>query len=415
MLLTGVRRPTVAGAREAAHRLGRAVALPAEDVDLWSCTERILADDVGIDATHPPFDCSAMDGWAVRAADTARASDEDPVLLRITAEARAGAPSRETLVAGLCAPISTGARMPDGADAVIRLEDARADEGALRVSAPVGVGRDVRRAGEDLEPGLHTVPAGTRLHPGDVAVLAAAGLDRVRCVRRPTARIVVTGDEVAAPGGRVRDAIVPDITGPAIASLLSLAGFDVVAPLYVPDDPDRTIAALTSGSVDLVVTSGGASVGAHDHVRRALHDLRAEPAMDGIAMRPGGPAWMGTIRDATGAPTIVLSLPGNPGAAVTVAALLLDPLARGLAGRPPAPVRYAVVADRLNPAPAHDRALRVAVDADEHGCATALVLPGQQSHRVASLPTTDGFLLVPAGCPPITAGSSAQLVLVGAG
>lgn len=405
-------------ARRAAAELGAAAALGVERVALDGCAGRTAAADVVARRALPGFASSAMDGWAVRAADLAGAGAGRPVVLHATGESAAGHPSAGTVVRGTAVRISTGARIPEGADAVVRIEETTHAGDDVAVAVDVAPGRDVRRAGEDVAVGAVAVRAGERLGPGHVALLAGLGVGAVDVRTRPRAVVVITGDEVVplgAIGGELPEGRLHDVGGPALAALLTAAGADVVAVRHVGDDLAATTAALGDVDADLVLTCGGMSVGEHDHVRRALADLGADERVAGLALQPGRPSWLGTLPGPTGARP-VLALPGNPGAALTVAALLATPLLHAMAGREPAaPLRA-----RLQAATHGDarrvRALRVALGEDELGARTAAVLDGQQPHRLASLPATDAYALIPAADGDLPAGTVVEVVLVpGAG
>ncbi|CAB4917311.1 unannotated protein [freshwater metagenome] len=434
-------------ARRAAAELGAAVGLGVERVALDRCADRTAAADVLARGALPRFASSAMDGWAVRAADLAGAGAGRPVVLRATGESAAGHPSAATVAAGTAMRISTGARIPDGADAVVRIEETAPAGDDVAVAVDVAPGRDVRRAGEDVAAGAVVVRAGERLGPGHVALLAGLGVVAVDVRARPRAVVVITGDEVVplgragagpVPVGRTPDGAGPsdpgagrasppgpvdhelpdgrlhDVGGPALAALLTAAGADVVAVRHVGDDLAATTAALADVDADLVLTCGGMSVGEHDHVRRALADLGADERVSGLALQPGRPTWLGALPGPAGARP-VLALPGNPGAALTVAALLAVPLLRAMTGREPAgPLRA-----RLQAATHGDarrvRALRVALGEDEHGGRTAVVLDGQQPHRLASMPATHAYALIPAADGDLPAGSVVEVVPVPGG
>ncbi|MEV4423269.1 molybdopterin molybdotransferase MoeA, partial [Patulibacter sp. NPDC049589] len=335
-----------------------------------------------------------------------------------------GRPADVAVLAGGALRISTGARLPAGADAVVRVEDAEAvggedveavgGEGAVAVRVAVDPGRDVRRAGEDVAPGDVAVRAGERLHLGHVALLAGLGATVVACRRRPRALVVVTGDEVAATGDAPGDGGIHDVGGPALAALLRASGADVLAVRHAGDDRDGTIAAFSDHDADLVISSGGVSVGPHDHVRGALAALGADERIAGLALQPGRPTWLGSVPGEHG-PRPVLALPGNPGAAITVAALLLPPLLGGMTGRAPAaPLRARLTAATHGDA-RRVRALRVALGEDADGGRTATVLQAQQPHRLASFPATTAFALLPAADGPLPAGAVVEVVVVPAG
>jgi len=433
-------------ARAAAVLLGEAAPVGSEDVALDACVGRIVAADLPASASLPHFDSSAMDGWAVRATDVTGAAADRPVVLRTAGETRAGHPSARVVEPGAAMRISTGARLPAGADAVVRIEETTPASGAAPDGAPAAVdpgsrvdvggghgagsaaarddvavlvavqpGRDVRRAGEDVAVGAIAVRAGERLHPGHVALLAGLGVGSVRVRARPRALVVVTGDEVVAGGGDLEPGRIHDVGGPALVALLRSAGARVTGVRHVGDDRDATVAALTHPEADLVVTCGGVSVGEHDHVRAALRELGADERVGGLALQPGRPSWLGALPGDRGLRP-VLALPGNPGAAITVAALLAGPVLRAMTGRAPAPPLRARLLEPTRGDARRVRALRVALGEDDDGGRTARVLEGQQPHRLASLPETAAYALIPAADGPVAAGTVVEVVPVaGAG
>jgi molybdopterin molybdotransferase len=408
-----VQPSSLADARAAAVALGTAAATPTETVALGAAAGRVAAEDVAVRIALPRFDGSAMDGWAVRAADVGGADDGGPVVLRIAEEARAGHPSATALALGTAAPISTGARLPAGADAVVRSEDAEATHDAVAVRVAVASGADVRRAGEDVGPGDEAVLRGEVLHAGRIALLAGTGITAVRCRRRPRVTLIVTGDEVAH--GALGEAEVHDVNGPALAALLAAAGADVVATVRVGDDREATRRAFAAAEGDVVVSCGGVSVGPHDHVRPALAALGAQEHVGAVALQPGKPAWLGALPGAEG-PRPVVALPGNPGAAVVCATLLAVPLLRACEGNAPAPAQYARLAAGTHGDARRVRALRATLRADPDGGRTAVVLDGQEPHRLGSLARTEALALVPPDAGALAPGAVVEVVpLPGAG
>jgi molybdopterin molybdotransferase len=276
-----------------------------ETIPLSDALGRVAAEPLVAALALPAFDNSAMDGYAVRAADT-------PGALRVVGEARAGAPSPHAVGAGEAIRVSTGARLPAGADAVARSEICT---GEVSVEEAVACGRDVRRAAEEVAPGGVLVGAGVRLGALELGALAAAGVEAV-AVKRVRTAIIATGDELGASalqGG------VPDSNRTMLAAL---AG-DVVSSVRVGDDEAAIAAAISDAleRADLVVTCGGMSVGPHDHVRAALERAGVELRFAGVAISPGRPVAFG-VHPGGGA---VLGLPGNPLSAYVAHRLLLGP------------------------------------------------------------------------------------------
>lgn len=302
---------------ERALALVRAWALrqPPEMVPVREAVGRLLAEDVPMRSDHPAFDNSAMDGVAVRSHDT-------PGRLTVRGESRAGAPARERLGAGEAARISTGAEIPEGADAVVPRE--RVDDEGHAVTVPeVAPGANVRRRGETARAGDVLLRTGTRVAAHHLGAIASAGHAAVVCRRRARAAVLVTGDEIVPVGEPLAAGEVWDVNGVALPPLLHAAGAEVVDVRGVADDRVATVAALERAleEADLVVTSGGVSVGDHDHVRPALEGLGVEEVFWGVGIRPGHPLYLGA-REATR----VLAVPGNPVAATVCLLVFGRPL-----------------------------------------------------------------------------------------
>ena len=308
-----------------------ATPLPAEDLSLAQAAGLVLAADVASPVPLPRFDNAAMDGFAVRAPDLTSASNQAPVRLRIIGTSVAGEPCRVALTEGSALRIATGAPMPAGGDAVVRLEDAEAPEADAAVfGSAVVSGTNVRRRGEDLQAGDVLLAAGAAMGPGQVAAAAAAGVDRVAVRRRPRVTVIVTGDEVVAAGSVVGEAHVADAIGPALCA--ALEGLDCVPSLLgpVPDDAGDAAHAVIDAArgADVVITSGGISVGPRDHVRAAL--LSAGASVVAVAIRPGKPFAFGR-RDGS----LLFGLPGNPVSALVAFEFFVRPALNVLMGRQP--------------------------------------------------------------------------------
>jgi len=260
--------------------LGRALALPAERVPLGEAAGRFLAEP-GLAATDlPPFASSAMDGFAIRAADT-------PGLLEIVGRIAAGRPAATALGAGEAMGISTGGVVPEGADAVIPIENVVERDNVVVIDSPVEAGSNVRPRAGDIGAGQELVPAGRPLGAAQIAALAAAGVGDLICHKRPRVTILATGTELRRPGEALRTGEIYESNGVMLEVALAAAGALVERPSSVPDDEDAHRAALTSGlEADVLVTTGGVSVGPHDLVRRLGADLGVEEIFWGVAMRP---------------------------------------------------------------------------------------------------------------------------------
>ncbi len=326
---------------EAARRLvlERARPLGDELVPLDAALGRVLAEDVIAVEAVPAFDNSAMDGYAIRAADAASADVEAPALLWVAGESRAGHAAPVELGAGEAIAISTGALAPAGADAVVPVELTAARNGSVEVRGKVARGANIRRAGEDVAAGERVLAAGAALGPAELGVLAAAGRPEVRCALRPRLSVLLTGDELIGPGEPLRPGAVRDSNAYTVPALAARAGAEVVAVERAGDDAAVTERALSASlAADALVVCGGVSVGAHDHVRPALARLGVEQVFWRLALRPGKPTWFG--RRPGGA--LVFGLPGNPVSAMVTFLLLVRPALLAMQGRDPSPRRLAV-------------------------------------------------------------------------
>jgi molybdopterin molybdotransferase len=318
-------RISIADARHAV--LEHAARLEAEEVDLDDALGRVLAGDAVAPSDLPPFSSSGMDGFAVLAADTA----EVPARLRVVGESRAGAPADVAVTPGTAIRVSTGAQMPDGADAVVRQEITESGEGEVVVLEAVAPGNDVRYAGEDIPAGATILQPGTLLGAAEIGGLAAVNIARPAVVRRPRLALVSTGDEIVDPGRALQPGEIRDANRPALTAAARAAGADVIASLRVGDDRESTIATLGEAlhGADIVATVGGVSVGPHDHVRPALEHLGARQVFCRVSLKPGGQVCFYIAADGT----LVFALPGNAASALTAFRVLVVPAIYGMLGR----------------------------------------------------------------------------------
>jgi molybdopterin molybdotransferase len=372
--------------------LERAAPLAVERVPLGEALGRVLAEDVRGEEPVPGFDSSAMDGFAVRAADTEGASAAAPAELPIAVESRTGAPAGAAVLPGEACRISTGAAIPAGSDAVVPVEEARVAAGHVLVEVPVEAGRYVRRAGEDVAVGETVLERGDELGPAALGVLAAIGHLSPRCRRRPRVAVLTSGDELLAPGEAMRPGAVRDSSRHTVPALVERAGAELVGVDTAPDDPAAIRSALAPLlKADVAVVCGGVSVGEHDHVRHVLAELGAEAAFWGVALRPGKPTWFGT-RGAT----LVFGLPGNPVSAMVAFILLVRPALATLAGAAPERTRTTAILDRdYEKAPGRAHAVRCRLALREDGW-HATPAPRQGSHVLTSMLGADCLALAPA-------------------
>jgi molybdopterin molybdotransferase len=401
---------------ESAQRLvlERATALSAENVNLSEALGCTLAEDVRSAETVPGFDNSAMDGYAVRASDTTGASTTSPRLLRILDESRAGHPAHNILKSGHAIAISTGAMIPRGADAVVRIEDTHRVGPEIEVRAPAKRGQYVRFAGEDIQAGDVVLRAGTLMGPFELGVLAAVGRGYVPCVRRPSLRVLTTGDELLDPHEPLRPGGVRNANAYTVPALARLAGAEVLGVETVGDAPEATATALEQMlACDVAVVCGGVSVGEHDHVRRALETAGAEQLFWGVALRPGKPTWFGTRPAARGEPeTLVFGLPGNPVSAIVTFLLFVRPALRSLCGAYPERDRLIATMDedyRKEPGRAH--AVRCKLELRDDGWHARPTGP-QGSHMLTSMLGAEGLAIVPTASEGVGVGERIEIELV---
>lgn len=308
---------------------GIAKPLGVESIALADARGRVLAAPVLAGRPSPSRDVSAMDGFAVREADLATM----PVSLPVVGESFAGAGFTGTLGPGDCLRIFTGAPLPTGADRVIIQEDVRLDGGLATFSQPLNDRRHLRLTGSDFEAGDLLVPAGRRLNAQRMVAAAAANLGELRVYRRPTVAILATGDELAEPGASSLGAdAIPESVSFGVAALSEDWGAQVVSRRRCGDDLAalQGAAATAVAQADVVVVTGGASVGERDFAREMFAPLGLELLFSKVDIKPGKPVWMGRAGGA-----VIVGLPGNPTSALVTARLFLAPLLAGLSGRNP--------------------------------------------------------------------------------
>jgi len=306
---------------EAARPLG------TEQVPLSAAAGRILAEPVVARVDSPPADVSAMDGYAVRQADL----EAGLTRLRVAGESFAGAAGGQTIGSGEALRIFTGAPLPAGADRVVIQEVVEREGGEAVIAGPLSSGRHVRTRGSDFAAGDTLLEAGRRLDPRALVAAAAADLDQVAVHRRPAITIIGTGDELVEPGEAAgRPDTIPESVSFGVAALAELWGGEVVRRARLRDDPQalEQAAARALAASDLIVVTGGASVGERDYAKAMFASAGLELIFAKIAIKPGKPVWLGRA-----AGKLVLGLPGNPTSALVTARLLLAPLVAGLAGR----------------------------------------------------------------------------------
>jgi molybdopterin molybdotransferase len=383
--------------------LARVRPLEAEHVSIHEAAGRVAAGDVRAVVDLPPFPSSAMDGFAVRAADL-------PGTLRIAGESAAGRPWTGALGVGEAIAISTGGVVPDGADAVVPIETVVIHDNSVEIPRPRASGANVRPRGGDVAAGEVVVPAGTRIAAAQLGALAAAGVAGLPCFRRPRAVVVVTGSELAPLGGPLEPGQVYEANGVMLAAALVAAGADVARTPAVADDAQEHREALERGlAADVLVTSGGVSVGAHDLVREIEEELGVEEVFWRVAVKPGKPLAFGVRGD-----TLVFGLPGNPVSALVGCELFVKPALRALQGLAEPLPRFEPgrLASPLARNDARDELVRARSRLDRDGV-TLDPLGGQESHMIARAAAADALVHVPRGEGRLAAGEIVSWLRLG--
>jgi molybdopterin molybdotransferase len=394
---------------EAHARITAAFApLPSELVHLAAAAGRVLAEDLVAARDQPPGDTSAMDGYAVRAADLASGR----ATLRLIGSAPAGRSFERPLASGETVRIFTGGLLPEGADAVAIQENAAAKGDRIRIEGAVAPGTYVRPAGLDFRRGERALPAGRRLSARDIGLAAALNHAWLPVRRRPRVALLATGDELVLPGQPLGPAQIVNSNGVSLAAMVRNWGGEAIDLGIVRDHPDR-LAAITTQlqGVDLAVTSGGASVGDHDLVRDVLGSHGLELDFWQIAMRPGKPLMFGRVRDVP-----LLGLPGNPVSVGVCGVLFVRAAICVLLGLDPAPPEVPAVLSV--PLGANDRRqdyLRGQVEWQGDGRLSVRPAPRQDSSMLATFARADCLIKRPPYAPPIEPGAMVPVLLLGSG
>ena len=359
--------------------------LGPEQVAVADALGRVVAEDVVADITLPPFDSSAMDGFALVAGPAGE--------LPVVGESQAGAPFDGRVEHGQAVRISTGAVIPDGADAVVPIERVEVQDQTVRVPA-TETGANVRRAGEDVEPGRLLIAGGSELGPAELGMLASLGRTDVSVARRPRVAIAATGDELVQPGEPLAPGQIYDSNATALAALATRSGADARIAPRIPDAADATKAAIETAAdgADVLCITGGVSVGPHDHVKPALTELGFEEQFWRVALKPGKPLWFG-VRDGQYA----FGLPGNPASALVTFQLFARPALRALQGADPSQARSIAVLDGpVKAEPSRDQAVRCRLRMADDGWHAQPTGP-QGSHVMSSMVGAAALAIIPAG------------------
>ena len=351
----------------------------------WTLSGRVLAADVFAAVSLPPFATSAMDGYAVHAADLGGAPV--PIVFRVAA---GDSPGR--LPAGSSAGIATGAPLPEGADAVVPIEDAREQDGLIAERPAVGA--CIRPAGGDIAAGGLVASAGTALSPAVLAALAASGCDRVTVADLPRVAVLATGSELVAPGQPLEPGQIYESNATALAAQAARAGAELISSRVVPDDPAATERAFADAiaAADVVVSTGGVSVGPHDHVKPAMEALGVRELFWRVAHKPGKPLWFGAAPSGA----LVFGLPGNPVSSLVCFELFVRAALDTMTGARARPLPVARLAAPVRRLRLRDHAVRCRLEPGDDGMRLH-PQDAQESHMIAHAASADALALVAAG------------------
>lgn len=376
--------------------------LGIEQVPIGNAHRRVLAEPVLARLDSPRSDASAMDGYAVREEDLLRL----PARLRLVGESFPGKGFRGAVHAGCCVRIFTGAPLPEGADRVVIQEVVRREGDTAVFDGPPGSDNYIRLRGSDFEKGALVLPAGTRLGYRQLVAAAGADVAELAVTRRPLVRIFATGDELMAPGGAAEcPGAVPESLTVGVAAMADEWGALVTEQVHLRDDLNamQETAARSLGEADLIVVTGGASVGEKDLARAMFERLGLELLFSKVAIKPGKPTWLGRVRG-----TLVLGLPGNPTSALTTARLLMVPLIAWLSGLNPKSTLQWRQVPLIAPLPAGgDRETFFRARAVAEG---AEPLANQDSSVQAALSEADLLVRRPSGSAPAAAGERVSVL-----
>ena len=372
-----------------AFLVDHAAPLPCEAVPLLECGGRVLAEDVTSKVNVPGFARSAMDGYALRGEESFGASAYDAIRLNVVGLSLPGAPYAGVVGKGEAIRIMTGAPVPEGADAVVKAEVCEEANDVVSISEPTAPRKNVGAIGEDIKRGELVLHSGRRLRPQDVGLLSSIGCPSLSCIRRPRVRLVVTGNELLPAGSVPTGSQIVDSNSVVLRGLVARDGGHTLPFEIIPDEPALIKNAMADDQADLVLVSGGTSVGQEDHAPRLLSEL-GKLDFHGISMRPSSPTGIGRIGS-----RLVLLLPGNPVSCLAAYEFFAGPTIRALGGRSrPWPHRRAIVrlAGKIVSEIGRTDYVRVAID---KGMARPLATSG--ASILSSTVRAAGAVVVPRG------------------
>jgi molybdopterin molybdotransferase len=394
--------------------------LRAGTMPLAEARGRVLADDATALITLPPWDNSAMDGFAIRSQDVANAGVDGAVTLAVVGEVAAGHEPEVAVGPRQAVRILTGGMVPQGADTVVKVEDTDAPQGVADLPQTVAVrvavepDKNIRRAGSDMHQGDDLLPTGTRLRPAAMAVLAAAGHADVNVHRLPRVGIIATGDELTPVGQPLGPASIPDSNSESIAAQVAAAGAEPVRLGIAIDDADVVRERLLEGirDTDVLVVTGGVSVGAHDVVKDVFAEIGTLDLWR-VAIQPGKPFAYGSAPRPDGGYCLLFGLPGNPVSSFITFELFVRPVLRrmrGEAGDQGRLITRATLADPVSKSAARRAFVRVQLDDDGSGTPSARLAGSQGSHVLSTLALADGLAIIPEGPASVPAGTEVEVI-----
>lgn len=391
---------------EIIRREGHSRLLPPEDVTLDEITNRICAETVTAPLANQPFDNSAMDGFALKAADLSSAANDNPVALEITGRIAAGdaAPSQAPLH-GQCYEIMTGAPMPPDCDAVVPIEKTERDEGKILFRAQARKDENVRHAGEDFALGQTVLEAGHLLGPQHILPLATLGIGHIKAVRRPKVALFATGQEIVDDlDADLEPGQIYNSNGPYLRAALPAFGAEVMACGTVADDVDvfkGELDNIIEKKADIIVSTGAVSAGAYDFIRKELEGRGAEILFHKVKIRPGKPVLFAKLPD--GGP-FYIGLPGNPVASAAGLRFFVYPLIRAMQGLPPEQPQRAVLKNDYSKKADFRFFLRAIASHTDKAVHEVEIMPKQQSFMVSPFINANAWALAPEGVETLKAG-----------
>ena len=381
---------------------------PTVELGIVEAEGAVLAEDVVSSISLPQFDNSAMDGYAVRSSDVGAASQGEPARLRVLGDIAAGDVAGVAVDPGTALRIMTGAPLPPGADTVVKVEDTDGGAETVLVFSPAEPGRHLRRAGEDVRPGQQVLMRGTVLRARQIGLLAAIGRASVRVHAQPTVVVIPTGSELLALGEAPRAGAIYDSNGPMIGSAVRATGARVVVMPAVTDDDAAFARAIDEAALaaDLIVTTGGVSMGAYDTAKAVL-SARGTVVFEKVAMNPGMPQGFGHVGDR---PTPIITLPGNPVSAFVSFECFVRPAIRALQGHAVTerPRRRATITADLGSPSGKEQYARAIVTGED---ALEVAPVGMQgSHVMGGLGAANALIVVPAEATAVVSGSVVEII-----